>query len=150
MSTSGQNNGLCDKYMDYIPLRSTIPCIAINHSIISLYSLAWEKSWHLAMPPLVSPRNDVWEMSAELPSWRYTTTHIWAVLLIGRSCRRNIALTNQKRNSHLGCDKVSSMEFLQSFLRHHFAEKPVIASRNGDCFLRLIILLPSKFLIQWN
>ena len=116
MSTSGQNNGLCDKYMDYIPLRSTIPCIAINHSIISLYSLAWEKSWHLAMPPLVSPRNDVWGTRAEVTYWRYTTTHIWVVLLIGRSCRRNIALTNQKRKPDLGCDKSAVWNFCSRLL----------------------------------
>ena len=54
--------------------------------------------------------------SAEVPSWRYTTTHIWVVLLIGRSCRRNIALTNQKRNSHLGCDKSAVWNFCSHFL----------------------------------
>ena len=30
-----------------------------------------------------------------------------------------------------------SMEFLNSFLRHHFATKPVMASQNVGCFLRL-------------
>ena len=29
------------------------------------------------------------------------------------------------------------MEFLRSFLRHHLAGKPVVASPNVDCFLRL-------------
>ena len=32
---------------------------------------------------------------------------------------------------------VISMEFLQSFLRRHFATKPVMALRNAGCFLRL-------------
>ena len=32
---------------------------------------------------------------------------------------------------------VISMEFLRSFLRRHFAGKPVVASRNVGCFLRL-------------
>ena len=145
MSTSGQNNGLCDKYMDYIPLRSTIPCIAINHSIISLYSLAWEKSWHLAKPPLVSPRNDVWEMSAELPyNAHLGSASDWSIV------PQKHCFNQSEAQLPSGLWQVSSMEFLQSFLRHHFAEKLVIASRNGDCFLRLIILSPSKFLIQWN
>ena len=36
-----------------------------------------------AMPPLVSPRNDVWETSAEIPYWWRFTTQILVVLLIG-------------------------------------------------------------------
>ena len=31
-----------------------------------------------------------------------------------------------------------SMEFLRSFLRRHFAGKPLVASRNVGCFLRLL------------
>ena len=33
------------------------------------------------------------------------------------------------------------MEFLYSFLRRHFAGKPVMASRNVGCFLRLLFQL---------
>ena len=33
------------------------------------------------------------------------------------------------------------MEFLYSFLRRHFAGKPVVASRNVGCFLRLLFQL---------
>ena len=32
-------------------------------------------------------------------------------------------------------------EFLRSFLRRHLAGKPVVASRNVDCFLRLQTIL---------
>ena len=35
--------------------------------------------------PLVSPPNDVWEMSTEIPYRRHITTQIWVVLLIGRA-----------------------------------------------------------------
>ena len=45
--------------------------------------LAWENSRHLATPLLVSPPNDVWETSAEIPYWWRITTQIWVVLLIG-------------------------------------------------------------------
>ena len=34
----------------------------------AISELAWENSRHLPMLPLVSPPNDVWEMSAETPS----------------------------------------------------------------------------------
>ena len=65
---------------------------------------------------LVSPPNDVWGTSAEVPYWGYITTHIWVVLLIGRSCRRKIALTYQKRNPDLGCDKSAVWNFCSRFL----------------------------------
>ena len=45
--------------------------------------IAWENSRHLATLPLVSPPNDVWETSAEIPYWWRVTSQICAVLLIG-------------------------------------------------------------------
>jgi len=45
-------------------------------------TLAWENSRHLATLPLVSPPNDVWETSAEIPYWWRVTTQILVVLLI--------------------------------------------------------------------
>ena len=83
--------------------------------------LAWDNSWHFATPPLVSRPNDVRETSAEIPYWWRVTTQIWVVFLIGRA--------------------VWEIWFNQSeafqFLRRHFAGKPVVASRNVGCFLRL-------------
>ena len=46
-------------------------------------NVAWENSRHLAMLPLVSPPNDVWETNAEISYWWCITTQVWAVLLIG-------------------------------------------------------------------
>ena len=46
---------------------------------------AWQNSRHLATPPLVSPRNDVWETNAERPYYWRVTTQIWVMLLIGWS-----------------------------------------------------------------
>ena len=40
-------------------------------------NVAWENSHHLAMLPLVSPPNDVWETSAEIPYWWCVITQIW-------------------------------------------------------------------------
>ena len=42
-----------------------------------LFTVAWENSRHVATPPLVSPRNDAWERSAEIPYWWRVTTQIW-------------------------------------------------------------------------
>ena len=39
---------------------------------------------------------------------------------------------------------VISMEFLRSFLRRHFAGKPVVVSPNVGCFLRLLPRHPPK------
>ena len=52
---------------------------------ITVSSLAWENTRHFAMQPVVSPWNDIWEMSAEIPYWWGVTTQIWVVLLIGWS-----------------------------------------------------------------
>ena len=49
---------------------------------------AWENSRHFPTPPLVSLRNNVWEMSAEIPYWWRVTTQIW-LFLIGHSCVGN-------------------------------------------------------------
>ena len=46
------------------------------------FCLAWENSQHFTMPPKVSPWNDVWETSTEIPYWWCITIQIWVVLLI--------------------------------------------------------------------
>ena len=50
--------------------------------------------------------------------------------------------TNQKHHPDLGSE-ASSVEFLRSFLRCHFARKPVEASQNVGCFLRLTTVIRS-------
>ena len=50
-------------------------------------SLAWENSRHSATLPLVFPRNDVWETSAEIPYWWRVSTQVWVVFLIVRAAR---------------------------------------------------------------
>ena len=48
--------------------------------------LVWKnKSPHFTTPSLVSPPNDVWETSAEIPYWWHVTIQFWVVLLIGRA-----------------------------------------------------------------
>ena len=82
--------------------------------------LAWESSRHLATLPLVSPPNDGWETSVEIPYWWRVTTQNWVVLLIGWikfPTRRN----QSKALPRSGSWRVISMEFLRSFLRRHFA-----------------------------
>ena len=48
-------------------------------TIASSALLAWENSRHLATLPPVSPPNDVWETSAEIPYWWRVTIQIWVV-----------------------------------------------------------------------
>ena len=49
--------------------------------LIHVPFIAWEKSLHFAMPPLVSLWNDVWETRAEISYWWHVTTQMWVVLL---------------------------------------------------------------------
>ena len=76
--------------------------------------LAWENSRHLATPPLVSPPNDVWETSAEIPYWWRVTSQIWVELLIGRA-RRKFISTNQKHYPDLGSNASSVWNFCTRF-----------------------------------
>ena len=69
--------------------------------------VAWENSRHSETPPLVSPRNDVWETSAEIPyRWR-VTSQTWVVRLISWK----FVPTNQKHYPDLGGDASSVWNF---------------------------------------
>ena len=101
--------------------------------------VAWENS-----------RYSVWGTTAEI--WPTLTSErrlqkfhtddvsspaqIWVVLLIGRGAME-IASTNQKHYADLESDTSSLYQLPPSFLRLHFKAKPVVASRNVVCFLRL-------------
>ena len=107
---------------------------------IYCYHIAWENRWHLATVPMVSPPSNGWETNTEIPYWWHITTQIWVVLLIGRAAweiwfNQSGALPRSVQWH------VISMEFLHSFLRRHSVGKPVVASPNVSCFLRLAILL---------
>ena len=102
---------------------------------VSCTGLAWEISLYFATVPLVSPRNDVWETTAEIPYWWRVTTQIWVVLLIGRAAKE-ICFNQSEALSRSRLWHVMSKEFLKAFLRRHFAVKLVVGSRSAGCFLR--------------
>ena len=70
------------------------------------FRLDFEKTADISRrhPSLVSPRNDGWETSTEIPYWWRVTTHIWVVLLI--DWRKFSA--NQKHYPDLGRTVASS------------------------------------------
>ena len=72
--------------------------------------LTWEISQHFATLPLVSPRNDVWETSAEIPYWWRVTNHVWVVSLIGRTARE--ICFNQSKYSLRTADAFPVVAFL--------------------------------------
>ena len=72
--------------------------------------------------PLVFPRNDVWGTSAEIPYWWHVTSQIWVDLLIG-FLAREICYNQEEALPRSGWWRITSMEFLRSYLRGHFAEK---------------------------
>ena len=79
-----------------------------------------EKTAHISSRHRWFPAKWRLKNEAEIPyRWR-VTTQIWVVFPIGCS--------NQKYYPHLGCD---------TLLVWNFAGKPVVASQNVDCFLRL-------------
>ena len=84
----------------------------------------------------VFPPNDLWETSAEIPLRWPVTTQIWVVPLIGwiKFPTRHDQSEALPRSELW---RVISVEFLRSFLRRHLAGKPVLASPNVGCFLRL-------------
>ena len=73
------------------------------HNVLFLQIEAVENSQQFTTQPLVSPQNDVWEMSIEIPHWRCTTSQIRLVPLIGWK----IASSNQKHYPDLGSDRSS-------------------------------------------
>ena len=85
----------------------------------AISELAWENSPHLPMLPLVSPPNDVWEMSAETPSILMTRHYpdMGSASVTGLIKFPPHGTTNQKHYSDLGSD----------------------TSPNVDCFLRLYL-----------
>ena len=88
----------CHAYVEPFCHDTRIKCRGI--STRNWPRLAWENSQHFATPPLVSPRNDVWETNAEIPYWWRVTTQIWVVILIGLK----FAFTNQKYYQDLDSD----------------------------------------------
>ena len=80
------------------------------HSVwVCMYSL--RKRPHFLMPPLVSPRSDVWETTTGIPYWWCVTNQTWIVLLIGWSKFS----TNQKHYPDLGGDTLSVWNFCGHF-----------------------------------
>ena len=67
--------------------------------------LNWENDRHFATPAMVSPQNDFWGRSPEIPCWWRVTTQILVVFLIGRAARE-IWSANQKHYPDL--DSVTS------------------------------------------
>ena len=63
----------------------TVRSVAKCRLFLVHLNLAWENRRHSATLPTVSPRNDVWEASAEIPYWWRVSAKIWLMLLIGRA-----------------------------------------------------------------
>ena len=91
---------------------STTHLLLINGFWLGMWkkATAWENRQHFA----ISPRNNVWGTSAEIPCWRRVTTRIWVVLLIG----------------------LSDASLVWHFCAR-FAGKPLVAPPNVGCFLGL-------------
>ena len=78
-------------------------------------TIASENSRHFTTPTLVSPRNDAWWTSKEIPYWWRVTTQIWVMLVIGWS-KFPTRLYQSEPLPRSGKWYVISMELLRSFL----------------------------------
>ena len=87
-----------------------------------------------ATPKLVSPRNDVGGTRAEILIWWRDTTQTLVVLLIGLCKFPSLHDLSEALPRFLYWH-VINMEYLRSFLRRHFAGKPVVASWKVARFL---------------
>ena len=74
--------------------------------------------------------------SAEIPCWWPITTLIWVRLLLIEWIKVSTNLKPTRSGYWIWVVTASTvlMEFLRSFVRRHFAGKPVEASRNVGCF----------------
>ena len=97
-----------------------------------------ENSQHFTMPSLVSPQNDIWETSAEIPYWSAVSLprSEWCFWLV-----ENCFIQSEVQWCFI------RVEFLHFFLRHHFTGKPVVAWWDVSCFIRQI---PEKVMRSLN
>ena len=93
-----------------------------------------KNSRHLAVPPLVPRRNDVWESSAEIPYWWRITFQIWAVLLIGWS---KFLTPHDQSKAHW----ISAL---------HFAEKAGTSGVVAKCWLFALATFRSTAWLFWT
>ena len=128
------------------------PFFSSSHNTPLHKQLLRKLSWHFFDATTGFPLK--WETSAEIWHWRRVTTQMWEVCLIG--CAAKEICFNQLEELNPGLGSVASSDEISvfkinSFLRHYFLGKTVLASWNGGCFLRLHKwLLRIKFLPQFS
>ena len=88
-----------------------------------------EMGWTCSRMKIISPQNNVWETSAEIPYW-WSGKWFWLV----EANFQPIRSTTQ-----VWVVMVISIEFLHSFLRCRFVGKPVVGLWNVSCFLKLLV-----------
>ena len=111
---------------------SSHPRIRVHWASINLFQsdesriivIAWKNSWHFVMPLVVSSQNDVWEMSARIP-------------------------TNQKHYADLGNDMSSAWNFYPPISKMSFREETTgcVTKCRLDSLARMII---SQFYCKKN
>ena len=119
-------------------------CIFCNSNI----ALAWENSRYLVIPPLVSPRNDVWN-STEIPYlvWWRVATQTWALSFWLVVPLVKFASTNQQHYPNLGSDASSVWNFCARF-------SDVISGGNRSCVAKCRLfsqadITPFEIIVHW-
>ena len=84
----------------------------------------WENNQHFESSPLVSPRNDVWGTSTEIPYWWRLTTQIW--MFISATCtniRETFVLLEDVVGHWFKSSFFSHFKICMSFLRPYVTGK---------------------------
>ena len=107
-STKMFSNGLSGSDLwNFLKILETFAAICEKDSL--------RKQSHFESAPMVSPGNDVWATTVEIPYWWRVTTQIWVVHLIGWSKFPN----NQKHSSDLSSERhqhgISAVDLQTSF-----------------------------------
>ena len=109
-------------------------------------SLAWENSRHFKTLPLVFARNDVWETSAEIPCWWRVIGQIW---VSDWTCCEGNLLQPIRNTTHIWVVTRHQYGISAPVSKTSFTEKPVVASPNVSCFLRLVLFTTPKIAHLW-
>ena len=108
--------------------------------------VAWESSQNLGTPPLVSPQNDVWKWLQKFHTGDVVCPY--PDLSSASDCNFPSANDQSETLPRSGYWHLTSMKFLQLFLRRHFTGKPVVVVKNVGCFLMVVQFSWCKVVMQ--
>ena len=115
----------------------------------SAVTVAWENTRHFAMPPTVSPWNDIWETSAEISYWWGVTTQ-WGsardwlkqISQVAQPIRSStqiwVVTRHQYGISALVSQTLFSREIVGGIAKCHLFSQPTITDKNARLIVNVL------------